>query len=172
MFTRSYETLKKYVYQLEKQQAGFRDTVHDLEANESTSLIRERDHISTDALFIPLLDRELKKICIFYDSQEQELLNEITELERLVQEQEDFGPDVGHQYDRDDYEDDEDDDEDDDDEDEEYDGEDGPPTIGIVAEAGPMPTRPKCGRAQILEESSSKLLATGPSSGLGCSQES
>ena len=46
--------------------------------------------------------------------------------------------------------------EDDDGDDEEYDGEDGPPTIGIVAEAGPMPTRPKRGRAQISEASSSK----------------
>ena len=31
-----------------------------------------------------------------------------------------------------------------DDDEEEYDGEDGPPTIGIVAEASPMPSRPKC----------------------------
>ena len=43
------------------------------------------------------------------------------------------------------------------------DGEDGPPTIGIVAEAGPMPTQPKCGRAQILETLSSKCIRRGKS---------
>ncbi|KAJ3525940.1 hypothetical protein NM688_g8326 [Phlebia brevispora] len=110
----AYDTLKKYVYQLEKQQAGFHDTIHDLEANENTSLIRSTDHVSTDALFIPLLDRELKKVGLFYESQEEELLNEVTELEKLIEEQENFGPDVGHQYDREEYGDDEDEDEDDD----------------------------------------------------------
>lgn len=109
-----YDTLKKYVYQLEKQQATYRDTVHDLEANESTSLIHAPDHVSTDALFVPLLDRELKKITLFYQSQEQELLNQVTELERLVQQQEDYGPDIGHQYDREEYEDDDEDEEEDD----------------------------------------------------------
>ena len=93
---------------------GFRDAVHDLEANESTSLIHTHDHVSTDALFIPLLDRELRKISLFYESQEQELLDEVTKLEQLVQQQEEFGPDVGHQYDREEFGDDDDDEEDDD----------------------------------------------------------
>ena len=109
-----YDTLKKYVYQLEKEQTHYRDAVHDLEANESTSLIRSSDHVSTDALFIPLLDRELKKICLFYELQEQELFNEVTELERLVQQQEDYGPDVGHQYDHEEYDDDDEEEEEDD----------------------------------------------------------
>lgn len=73
-----YDTLKKYVYQLEKQQAGYRDTVHDLEANESTSLMRDGGPgAATDGLFIPLLDRELKKITLFYEAQEKELLDEV-----------------------------------------------------------------------------------------------
>lgn len=110
----SYDALKKYVYQLEKQQVGYRDAVHDLEANESTSLMQGTDdHVSTDALFIPLLDRELKKITLFYEAQEKELLEEVHGLETMVQQQEADGPDIGHQYDR--QEDDDDDDEDDDD---------------------------------------------------------
>ena len=108
-----YDTLKKYVYQLEKQQVGYRDGPHDLEANESTSLIGNViDHTSADAVFLPLLDRELKKISLFYSSQEEELLASVSDLERLVQVQEDFGPDVGHQYDREDFEDDDEDEED------------------------------------------------------------
>lgn len=70
----NYDALKKYVYQLEKQAVSFRDAAHDLEANEQTSLIQGQDHLSTDALFVPLLDRELKKICLFYEMQEAELL--------------------------------------------------------------------------------------------------
>lgn len=110
----SYDTLKKYVYQLEKQQVGFRDALHDLEANESTSLMHTRDHLSTDSLFIPLLDRELQKICLFYESQEQDLLKEVTALEHLVQQQEEHGPYVEHQYEVAEFEDDEDEDDEDD----------------------------------------------------------
>ena len=54
-----YEALKKQIYQLEKQQAGLRESYHDLEANESTSLIGSSHPSSPDRLFIPLLDREL-----------------------------------------------------------------------------------------------------------------
>lgn len=109
-----YDTLKKYVYQLEKQQVGYRDAVHDLEANESTSLMQgTSENVSTDALFTPLLDRELKKITLFYEAQEKELLEEVHGLERMVQQQEADGPDSGHQYDRHvDEDEDEDDDED------------------------------------------------------------
>ncbi|GJE85621.1 sodium/sulfate symporter [Phanerochaete sordida] len=110
----NYDALKKYVYQLEKQTATFRDAAHDLEANESTSLIQGQDDLSTDTLFIPLLDRELKKICIFYEMQETELLREVESLQNLVQQEEDKGPDVGHLYEDHDY-DDEDEDEDEDD---------------------------------------------------------
>ncbi|EKM57858.1 uncharacterized protein PHACADRAFT_251746 [Phanerochaete carnosa HHB-10118-sp] len=110
----NYDALKKYIYQLEKQTVTFRDAAHDLEANEQTSLIQGQDHLSTDALFIPLLDRELKKICLFYEMQESELLKEVDSLQSLVQQQEDRGPDVGHQYESHGY-DDEDEDEDEDD---------------------------------------------------------
>lgn len=113
---RRYDTLKRHVYQLERQQAGYRDTVHDLEANESSSLMRHHDTaIPTDALFTPLLDRELKKITLFYEAQEKELLDEVYTLSSLVQQQEDFGPDVGHQYENQDGFEDDDDDEDDED---------------------------------------------------------
>ncbi|GBE90058.1 Uncharacterized transporter [Sparassis crispa] len=94
----AYDTLKKYVYQLEKQQAGIHDSYHDLEANEETSLIGASSSLSTDAVFTPLLDMELKKICSFYETQEKELMTEVAALERLVQQQEEVGPDAGHQY--------------------------------------------------------------------------
>ncbi|OBZ72026.1 putative transporter C3B8.04c [Grifola frondosa] len=109
----SYEALKKHVYQLEKQQAGLRESFHDLEANERTSLIINADTVSTDSFFIPLLDRELKKICLFYETEEQRLLDDVAALERLVQQQEEVGPDAGHQY--------EDMDDDDEEEDDEFD---------------------------------------------------
>jgi phosphate transporter len=99
---------------LEKQAVGFQDAAHDLEANESTSLIGQ-DRLSTDALFVPLLDRELKKICLFYEMQEAQLLKDVESLQNLVQQQEDYGPDSGHQYDQHDYDDDEEEDDDDED---------------------------------------------------------
>ena len=46
--------------------------------------------------------------------QEAELLKEVDSLQNLVQQQEDYGPDIGHQYENHDY-DDEDEDEDEDD---------------------------------------------------------
>ncbi|KZT06062.1 Sodium/sulfate symporter [Laetiporus sulphureus 93-53] len=111
----AYDALKKAVYQLEKQQAGLGESLlegHDLEANEETALIGHPvDHLSTDSLFVPLLDRELKKICIFYEAQEKELLDEVKQLERLVEQQEEVGPDAGHQYTDADTDDDEDEDE-------------------------------------------------------------
>jgi len=114
----SYDALKKAVYQLEKQQLGLADStrdLRDLEANEETALMGHVDHASTDALFVPLLDRELRKICMFYETQERELLDEVAQLERLVQQQEEVGPDAGHQYMDADTEDDDEDDEDEDD---------------------------------------------------------
>ncbi|KIP11029.1 hypothetical protein PHLGIDRAFT_114938 [Phlebiopsis gigantea 11061_1 CR5-6] len=110
----AYDTLKKYVYQLEKQAAGFRDVVHDLEANESTSLIQGQETASTDAMFVPLLDRELKKIALFYEMQETELLKEVEDLKDLVEKQEDSGPDSRHQYEDHDYGDEDEDEEEDD----------------------------------------------------------
>ena len=63
----------------------------DLEANERESLIQQTTSTATDAVFVPLLDRELKKIHSFYESQELELLDAVANLEGLVQEQEEAG---------------------------------------------------------------------------------
>lgn len=112
-YVQSYDALKKYVYQLEKQQVGLRDAYHDLEANESTSLMGGTDSSLTDAQFIPLLDRELKKICLFYELQVKEVLEDADELQRLVEKQEENGPDGEHHFMDDDDDDDDDDDEDD-----------------------------------------------------------
>ena len=106
-----YEALKKQIYQLEKQQAGLRESYHDLEADESTSLIGASHPGSPDRLFIPLLDRELEKICLFYVTEEQRLSDEVTALQEEVERQEESGPYAGHRYlDADEDEDDEDDD--------------------------------------------------------------
>lgn len=114
----SYDALKKHIYQLEKQQVNLRRSYHDLEANEETSLMENEGVASTDVAFIPLLDRELHKICTFYSLQENELLDEVAALQRLVEHQEAQGPDAGYQYTDQhiDGEDDEDDDDEDDDE--------------------------------------------------------
>lgn len=42
-------------------------------------------------LFVPLLDRELRKISSFYETQEKELLDAVSDLEQLVKEQEESG---------------------------------------------------------------------------------
>lgn len=83
----SYDALKKYIYQLEKQQAGH--LVADLESGERASLLDQTD--ATDALFIPLLDRELSKIVTFYKHQEQELMEELQDLEKDVALQDELG---------------------------------------------------------------------------------
>ena len=56
----------------------------DLESNERTALIESGASSNTDAIFRPLLDRELKKICDFYELQERTLLGDASELEELV----------------------------------------------------------------------------------------
>lgn len=53
---------------------------------------------NTDAFFIPLLDRELHKICLFYDSEEQRLSDETTALQQEIEQQEASGPYAGHEY--------------------------------------------------------------------------
>ncbi|KAH9847813.1 Sodium/sulfate symporter [Lenzites betulinus] len=107
----AYEALKKHVYQLEKQKVGLQESFHDLEANEHTSLIGAGvDAASTDALFTPLLDRELKKVCLFYETEEQRLSDEVSTLQHEVEQHEQNGPYAGHQYIDDEDPDDEDDD--------------------------------------------------------------
>ncbi|KAF9521492.1 SPX domain-containing protein [Crepidotus variabilis] len=106
----AYDALKKYIYQLEKQQVG-RDRdreshlshsqilhqqqtplIPDLESNsnEHTSLLPSSPpgpgtNSNTDALFTTLLNRELHKIESFYALQAKELLAELEELERDVE---------------------------------------------------------------------------------------
>ena len=112
--------LKKAIYQLEKRQHGLE---HDLESNERVSLLEDSDRSDTDAIFIPLLDKELNKIIVFYDAQEKELLNDVAQLEEEVRQTEEAGLSGRGQY----FDEDEDDeeeflDDDDDDDDEETNG--------------------------------------------------
>ncbi|TFK34530.1 SPX domain-containing protein [Crucibulum laeve] len=97
----SYDTLKKYIYQLEKAQHGLESSVPDLsgnqEAGEYASLLPAPSSTS-DSVFVPLLDRELKKITLFYETQERELMDELTELEEAVQHQEELGLEAGDHY--------------------------------------------------------------------------
>jgi len=80
-----YDTLKKHIYQLEKQQQrNSQYHVVDLESSERSTLLGERDASQTDAIFVPLLDRELKKIIAFYEQQEKELLRDLEDLEQDV----------------------------------------------------------------------------------------
>lgn len=85
----SYDALKKYIYQLEKQQVNREEIVaHDLEAGEGSALLGGSDSTKTDTVFIPLLDEELRKIVLFYGMQEKEFFEELEDLEEAVQKQE------------------------------------------------------------------------------------
>ncbi|KAF7773130.1 hypothetical protein Agabi119p4_5297 [Agaricus bisporus var. burnettii] len=110
----AYDALKKYIYQLEKKQHARESltlSYHDLEVGEQSRLIDDGAVASdTDALFVPLLDRELRKITAFYTTQEKEIMNELEELEADVAEKEAAGLDAADRY-LQDSEDDEDDDE-------------------------------------------------------------
>ncbi|KAJ8518452.1 hypothetical protein ONZ45_g4472 [Pleurotus djamor] len=109
----AYDALKKYIYQIEKKQHQPDAPYRDLEANENSSLIPQ-DVADSDALFRPLLDRELQKIRIFYEQQEKDLLQDVTELEKMIEQQEATGL-AGHPYLEELGEDDEDDEEDEED---------------------------------------------------------
>ncbi|KAJ7082710.1 SPX domain-containing protein [Mycena belliarum] len=106
----AYETLKKSIYQLEKSQHD-QSAYRDIETNERTSLVDR--NTATDAIFVPLLDRELQKICAFYGAQERELVGEVAELEELVRQQEEAGMAGNHYLDGQDDDEEEDDDDDD-----------------------------------------------------------
>ncbi|KAJ3993371.1 SPX domain-containing protein [Lentinula boryana] len=97
-----YDSLKKYIYQLEKQQQNLTSSYRDLESNERTSLVGRPD-AATDSIFIPLLDKELKKVTLFYEHQGKELFDEIDELEALIHKQEELGLDGDHYADDDGY---------------------------------------------------------------------
>ncbi|KAF8799051.1 SPX-domain-containing protein [Phlegmacium glaucopus] len=93
----AYDALKKYIYQLEKQQHGHEQLlVYDPESNERSGLLTQQDATSTDSVFIPLLDRELKKLVSFYEHQEKELIDDLEELEKSILEQEEAGLGPGY----------------------------------------------------------------------------
>ena len=112
----SYAALKKHIYQLEKKASEFetRSRYHDLESNEHTALISEPGASATDTYFLPLLDRELNKITLFFEHQEKDLLEEVIELEALVKakSEESFPPRDPYGFEDDDEDDDDDDDDD------------------------------------------------------------
>ncbi|KAH6901271.1 SPX domain-containing protein [Coprinopsis sp. MPI-PUGE-AT-0042] len=88
----AYDTLKKYIYQLEKQQHKHEAIQpRDVESGEYASLLSEQQPTETDAAFAPLLDLELKKIIFFYETQSKELFDELEELEEAVRQQEELG---------------------------------------------------------------------------------
>ena len=60
-------------------------------------MLTQQDATNTDSVFIPLLDRELKKIAIFYEHQEKELVDDLEDLEKSLLEQEAVG--LGGYYD-------------------------------------------------------------------------
>jgi len=94
---------------LEKQQAGHEQLLGlglDLESNEQSALLRQSDVTNTDALFVPLLDRELKKIILFYEHQAKELLEDLEDLEKDVELQEELGLTGDHYEDYDEHTDD------------------------------------------------------------------
>ncbi|KAJ7053590.1 SPX domain-containing protein [Mycena amicta] len=108
----AYDALKKYIYHLEKAQheqgqGTYRDA-EESHANERTALVDRT--AATDAVFVPLLDRELKKICAFYAAQEKQLVDDVAELEELVAQQDQVGMTGDHYEDGPSLEDDDDDD--------------------------------------------------------------
>ncbi|PIL28345.1 hypothetical protein GSI_09496 [Ganoderma sinense ZZ0214-1] len=98
----AYEALKKHIYQVEKQKAGLQESCHDLEANERTSLMAtghsSTDMGNTDAFFLLLLDRERRKICMFYETEEQRLTDDLAALQTDIERLEESGPYAGHRY--------------------------------------------------------------------------
>ncbi|KAG6828999.1 hypothetical protein H0H92_005976 [Tricholoma furcatifolium] len=104
----SYDALKRQIYQLEKEQHGEGQPYRDLEAGEHENLLSQS---STDFVFEPLLKKELAKIVEFYETREKEILEEVTNLEALVERQEQDGFDGAERY-RDDSDGDEDEDDD------------------------------------------------------------
>jgi phosphate transporter len=111
-----YDALKKYIYQLEKRQSVHRQRYHDTEASESSALISHVDGGAeaedTDAVFRPLIERDLVKVEAFYTKQEERLVQDVAGLEALVRDEEDCGRGDAHWVEDDDEEDDDADDDD------------------------------------------------------------
>lgn len=106
----SYDGLKKQIYLVEKQQSGLDTSYHDLESQRRPLL----GNSDSDRVFSQHLDRELRKITLFYESQATELFEDIQDLEGQVAEQEEEEMRNYPEFDE----------EDEDDEDEDGDGED------------------------------------------------
>lgn len=91
----SYDALKKYIYQIEKQQHAAIQPYHDIETghDERASLLAPNGEFQSksDSKFKALLDREIVKISSFYFMQEKELLQSVNELEQMVLEQDEAG---------------------------------------------------------------------------------
>ncbi|KAN0133328.1 sodium/sulfate symporter [Lactarius tabidus] len=111
----AYDALKKYIYHLEKQKHEALIHSHDIEsATEQTSLVGHVTQLQdTNTIFEPLLDAELRKISSFYALQEGQLLEELSELEGLVKEQDEIGMLAGRFYGESQWDEDDDDDDDD-----------------------------------------------------------
>ncbi|KAK2467241.1 hypothetical protein APHAL10511_000790 [Amanita phalloides] len=105
----AYDTLKRCIYQLEKQLYATRITHLD---SESAALLHLSSPQDADAIFVPLLDRELDKISEFYVTQEKEMAHEFQDIHATVKRLEERGIQHGYR----DYLEDEDEDEDEDDE--------------------------------------------------------
>jgi hypothetical protein len=80
----SYDGLKKQIYLVEKQQSGLDTSYLDLESQHTPLL----GHEDADQNFSQYLDRELRKITLFYESQAAELFEDVEDLEAQVEEQE------------------------------------------------------------------------------------
>ena len=80
----SYDGLKKQIYLVEKRQSGLDTNYHDLESQHNPLL----GNSDANQVFSQYLDRELRKITLFYESQAAELFEDIEDLEAQVAEQE------------------------------------------------------------------------------------
>ncbi|KDN52968.1 SPX-domain-containing protein [Tilletiaria anomala UBC 951] len=86
----AYSNLKKSIYNLEKDAvdgqtpAGglgtYRDLRDDIE-NESAALLSGEQRSDTDPIFLPLLDKELRKIVQFYESKEKQIYADVARIE-------------------------------------------------------------------------------------------
>ncbi|KAF7311833.1 SPX domain-containing protein [Mycena indigotica] len=95
----AYDALKKYIYQLEKtQHEQGHGAYRDAEESTERTLLVDRTGPDTNSVFVPLLEKELKKICDFYEMQEKHLVEEVAELEELVGQQDLVGM-TGDHYD-------------------------------------------------------------------------
>ncbi|WFD33882.1 low-affinity phosphate transporter [Malassezia cuniculi] len=70
-----YQHLKKVVYELEREQVAAQDPNSETLESESRVLLSNGDS-NTDHVFVPQLDRELRKIVDFYCAKERELVDE------------------------------------------------------------------------------------------------